>query len=116
MVGHSKVPHHYNQMTVSYSRYVVSVRPSLFSESNNQGERLLRALCTIHRIHNGALKTSDRGWIGMSVLMALMQNCKMASASSNSMAVVLTENDIPGAALERRKPAKLEEACPAKTW
>ena len=52
----------------------------------------------------------------MSVLMALMQNCKMASASSNSMAVVLTENDIPGAALERRKPAKLEEACPAKTW
>ena len=39
--------------------------------------------------------------------MALMQNCKMANASSNSKAVVLTENDIPGAALERRKPAKL---------
>ena len=42
----------------------------------------------------------------MSVLPALMQNCKMANASSNSTAVVLTENDIPGAALERRKPAK----------
>ena len=44
----------------------------------------------------------------MSILMSLMQNCKMANyASSNSTAVVLTENDIPGAALERRKPAKL---------
>ena len=44
----------------------------------------------------------------MSVLMAFnMQNCKIANAISNSTAVVLTENDIPGAALERRKPAKL---------
>ena len=40
-------------------------------------------------------------------LMALMQNCKMANATSNSMAVVLAENDIPGVDLERRKPAKL---------
>ena len=39
--------------------------------------------------------------------MALMQNCKMANATSDSTIVVLTENDIPGAALERRKPAKL---------
>ena len=61
----------------------------------------------IHRMHNGGLKTSDRGWTGTSVLMALMQNCKMANGSSNSTAVVLTENDIPGAALERLKSAKL---------
>ena len=43
----------------------------------------------------------------MSVLMALMQNCKMTNATSNSMAVVLAETDIPGAALERHKPVKL---------
>ena len=43
----------------------------------------------------------------MSVLMALMQNCKMVSTTSNSTAVVLPENDIPGADLERRTPAKL---------
>ena len=53
----------------------------------------------------------------MSVLMALMQNCKMANATSNSTSVVLTENDIPGAA---KKVANLEnvkeEACPASTW
>ena len=39
--------------------------------------------------------------------MVLMQNCKMANATSNSTAVVLTENDFPRAALERRNPAKL---------
>ena len=38
--------------------------------------------------------------------MALMQNCKMPNASSNSTAVVPTEHYIPGAALERRKPEK----------
>ena len=57
-----------------------------------------------HRIHNGGLKTSDRGWTTMSVLM----NCNMANTTSNSTAVVCTENDIPGAALERCKPAKLK--------
>ena len=36
-----------------------------------------------------------------------MQNCKMANASSNYTAVVLTENDIPGAVLARTKAAKL---------
>ena len=46
----------------------------------------------------------------MSVLMALMQNCKMANASSNSAAVILIENDIPRAALERHKPAKLRRS------
>ena len=61
----------------------------------------------IHRIHSGGLKTSDRGWTGMSILMALIQNCRMANASSNSTAVVFTENDIPGATFEMRKPAKL---------
>ena len=35
----------------------------------------------------------------MSILTALMQNCKIANAISNSMAV-LTENGIAGAALE----------------
>ena len=45
--------------------------------------------------------------------MALMQNCKMANASSNYTAVVLTENDIPRAALERRKPAKLRRRSPS---
>ena len=40
----------------------------------------------------------------MNVLEALIQICKMANATS----VVLTENDIPGAALERRKLAKLK--------
>ena len=49
----------------------------------------------------------------MSVLPVLMQNCKMANASSNSTAVVLTENDIPGAALERRKPAKFRRSLPS---
>ena len=34
----------------------------------------------------------------MNVLKALIQNCKMANATSNSTAVVLTEDDIPGAA------------------
>ena len=49
--------------------------------------------------------------------MALMQNCKMVNATLNSTAVVLTENDTPVAALERCKPANLEEeACPASTW
>ena len=42
----------------------------------------------------------------MSILTALMQNCKIANAISNSMAV-LTENGIAGAALERHAPAKL---------
>ena len=32
------------------------------------------------------------------VLKALIQNCKMANATSNSTSVVLTENDTPGAA------------------
>ena len=51
------------------------------------------------------------------MLMALIQNCKMANASSNSMAVVLTENDIPGAALKDANLQNLEEeACPASTW
>ena len=39
--------------------------------------------------------------------MSLIQNCKIANATSNSTDVVLTENNIPGAALERRKLAKL---------
>ena len=64
-------------------------------------------MCFIHCIHNGRLKMSDRRWTEMSILMALMQNCKMVNTSLNSTAVVLTENDIPGAVLERRKPAKL---------
>ena len=34
----------------------------------------------------------------MNVLKALIQNCKMANATSNSTSVVPTENDIPGAA------------------
>ena len=34
----------------------------------------------------------------MNVVKALMQNCKMANATSNSTSVVLTENDIPGTA------------------
>ena len=46
----------------------------------------------------------------MSVLVALMQNCKMVKATLNSTAVVLTENDIPGAALERCKPARLRRS------
>ena len=46
----------------------------------------------------------------MSVLMALKQNCKIANATSNSTAVILTENDILGAALERRKPAKVRRS------
>ena len=52
----------------------------------------------------------------MSVLMALglMQNCKMANASSNAMAVVPTENDITGAALERCKPVKLNRKRPVQ--
>ena len=39
--------------------------------------------CYIHRIHihNGGLKTSDRGWTVLNVLKALMQNCKMANAT-----------------------------------
>ena len=41
----------------------------------------------------------------------------MANATSNSTSVVLTENDIPGAA---QKDANLqhlkEETCPASTW
>ena len=36
----------------------------------------------------------------MSALKALIQNCKMANATSNYTAVVFTENDIPRAALE----------------
>ena len=44
------------------------------------------------------LKTSDRGWTVVNVLKALIQNCKMANAISNSTSVVLTDNDIPGAA------------------
>ena len=41
----------------------------------------------------------------------------MANASSNSIAVVLTENDIPGAALKDANLQNLEEeACPASTW
>ena len=42
----------------------------------------------------------------MSVLMALMENWKTVNASSDSTAVFLIENDIPGADLERCKPAK----------
>ena len=34
----------------------------------------------------------------MNVLKALIQNYKMVSATSNSTSVVLTENNIPGAA------------------
>ena len=65
---------------------------------------LFNGLIAIHRIHNGELKTSDRGWATMSVLT---QNCKMANASSHSTAVVLAENGIQGADLERRQSAKL---------
>ena len=43
----------------------------------------------------------------MSVLMALMENRKMANATSTCAAVVFTENDFPEAALERLKPVKL---------
>ena len=43
----------------------------------------------------------------MSILMALMENCKMVNTTSNCAAVVFTENDFPEAALERRKPVKL---------
>ena len=43
----------------------------------------------------------------MSVLMALIRNCKMANTTSDFTAVVLTENDIPGSALEWNKLAKL---------
>ena len=43
----------------------------------------------------------------MSVLTTLMENYKIANATSNSAAVVFTENDIPESALERRKPVKL---------
>ena len=43
----------------------------------------------------------------MSVLTAFMQNYKMQNATSNSTDVFLTENDVPGIALKRRKPAKL---------
>ena len=34
----------------------------------------------------------------MNVLKALIQNCEMANATSNSTSVVPTENDIPRAA------------------
>ena len=34
----------------------------------------------------------------MNVLKSIIQNCKMANATSNSTSVVLTDNDIPGAA------------------
>ena len=44
------------------------------------------------------LKTSDQGWTVMNILKALIQNCKMLNATSNSTSVVLTENDIPRAA------------------
>ena len=37
----------------------------------------------------------------MSVLTTLMENYKIANATSNSAAVVFTENDIPESALER---------------
>ena len=37
----------------------------------------------------------------------LWQNCEMMNATPNSTVVVLTENDFPGDAFERRKPAKL---------
>ena len=46
----------------------------------------------------------------MIILMAHMQNCKMANATSNSTVVVLTEKDIPGTASERRKPEKLRRS------
>ena len=53
----------------------------------------------------------------MNVLKALIQNCKMANAISNSMAVVLTKNDIPRAAKKDANFQNLkEEACPALTW
>ena len=58
--------------------------------------RALRTFMTVQA--DCGLKTSDRGWTVMNVLKALMQNCKMANATSNSTSVVLTENDIPGAA------------------
>ena len=51
---------------------------------------------------------------------AELQNAERFKFSGNSMAAVLTENDIPGTVLllflERPKPANLEkEACPAST-
>ena len=49
-------------------------------------------------------KTSVRGWAAIRVLI---QNCKMTNAATNSSAVVLIENGIPGAALEGGKPAIL---------
>ena len=53
----------------------------------------------------------------MNILKALIQNCKMANATSNSTSVVLTENDIPGAAQKDANLQNLkEEACPASTW
>ena len=53
----------------------------------------------------------------MSVLKALIENCKMANAASNSTFVVLTENDIPGAAYKDANLQNLkEEAGPASTW
>ena len=48
-------------------------------------------------------KTSVRGWAAIRVLI---QNCKMTNAATNSSAVVLIENGIPGA-LEGGKPAIL---------
>ena len=43
-------------------------------------------------------KTSVRGWAAIRVLI---QNCKMTNAATNSSAVVLIENGIPGAKLRR---------------
>ena len=52
----------------------------------------------------------------MNILKALIQNCKMANATSNSTSVVLTENDTPGAAQKDANLQNLkEEACPAST-
>ena len=51
--------------------------------------------------------------------MTLRQNCKMVNATLNSTAVVLTENDIPGATWKDANLQNLEEkpeACPASTW
>ena len=39
-------------------------------------------------------------------MSVLMQNCKMPKATTNSSAVVLNLNGIPGAILEGCKPAK----------
>ena len=53
----------------------------------------------------------------MNILKALIQNCKMANATSNSTSVVLTDNDIPGAAQKDANLQNLkEEACPVSTW